>query len=247
MFEEVKKELLLGKYVIVGNKLVTQSGVVIEKNERGYQITKEITIEVLKKHFLSTLLDDIFRKNEEEESLKNFVYEQLKPYLLQNKETLESCARINFSMTPKVLEKDKKMKIMLIAPYLDYKNCERLGFTNVLAGEILTESRKIWPSNSFLKDFKGNDHPDFSWASSQIENVDYTKSTFLCLSRKKGISKISMQFSNAIVGYFGIKDSESLRWKKEFYDREIKNEYEEDEKEEILENGKKALVHFYIK
>lgn len=243
----LEKELILKKFTFVNDMLVTNSGIIISKNGDFFECVKKRKTIINKNNSLFNLLDRTFNECLLKEQIKDFACDTLMPYLPSDREVLECGASLNDSLMPKILMRDKKMKVMLIYPHLDYDVCVKLGYTNVLAGEVLTEKRKLWTSNYFYSDEKSHDHPDFEWALEKVENVSFPSSSFLCLSRRCNIEKLVAQFPSAIFGYYGIKGSDSLNWQKDFYKKEIKSSLEEVEEEKDLEDGSKALIHLFIK
>lgn len=191
-------------------------------------------------------LDDKTNKDEE---LNDFVSDRLLQFGLGvNNPVIEIGSSIERSFVRRFIDRHVIADGMLVNPHVCYRECENVGFTNVLSGEVLTESQNLWMTNHDLKDASGNEHPNLEWAY-RNKDVGFSESTLLCLTRRKDLTKMVAQFEHAFVGYYGIMGSKSLEWDGEFFDREFYKVigFEEIIETERLSNGDEAVLQLHIK
>ena len=184
-----------------------------------------------------------------DEELSDFVSDRLLDYGLgANEPIIEIGSGLDRSLVRRFIDRKVIRNGMLVNPHICYKECESVGFTNVLSGEVLTGTQGLWMTDHNLRDASGNIHPDLKWAR-ENKDAEFSGSTLLCLSRRKDLIKIVSQFDHAFVGYYGISGSKTFEWDKDFFDKEFPKfeGYEEVIESERLSNGEVAVLQLMIK
>jgi len=185
------------------------------------------------------------------EEQQDFVKEcLLREGVLERCPIVEINSSLENSIAKKIVREGQTDNIILVNSCLSYSDCQKIGFTNVIAGEVLTGNRTIWTCDHGLRDRKGVEHPNLEWALDKKENLSFNKSTLLCLSRRKDIRKLVGQFSKSFIGYYGNEDSNIIKWCEEFYKKELGefiDKFETFEETATLSDDSKFVLRLFMK
>lgn len=222
-------------------------GGIFEQNQND----KKVKFSFDEKFILFSQLSEMFTKHKIEKEGFTFVKDcLLLEGITENSPIVEIKTTLENSITRRLVRCGQAENVVLVSSLLSYSECEKLGFCKVISGETLTGNKQIWTCDHKLKDRNGVEHPDLQWAIETKENLSFDKSTLLCLSRRNDITKLVGQFKRAYIGYYGLANSDNVKWAKAFYEKEMEksmNKFMPFEKSTILSDDSEFILRMFIK
>lgn len=160
---------------------------------------------------------------------------------------------VESAISNRIVSRNANINAMIVDPYISYPDWQKVGFTRVLAGGVLTERNGLWTINADLSDHKKTPHPNKSWAVEAVSNTAFENSTLLCFSRKilrkNAFKKMITQFNRVFIGYYGLADSEELETYKSSIERMLTGVESNFTEEEVIRKFRdsKFITHLMIK